>query len=982
MCAGDYLMSELFFANLSKTPLPEKMAYNARSNLVDFEDYLYRAKKHIESTVPLARWELEGEYHSLFPTLVSPDEIRNALSHKGAHELRFVNENKELVKLDVFHIYVPELVIILDSPCNFKNVQLTHYEDNQDPTVYELLVKHIPTDSIGDSFKLPHYRIALEALDDSEEAHQNLRIFFDANLPLVNIISESDNNKNQLSKAMWKSSKSEIKHQDFKNKCLHLTRIPNKKTILAIRANTYVIEKQLSSIKMLKNSPLESHRPLIRLFEEFKKAKWPEFNSKDVNVKEFKFLQDGFSGVDSQRDFVRIALATPDFALLEGPPGSGKTAVISEIISQAIERGERVLLSASTHVAVDNVIERLKDKKNPSKDEILLVRIGLENKVSSKAAKYTLENFVNTEIRALKKALDTKKELTDWQITLRNTLDISHDEAEALIRRLILNSAQIICGTTIGILQHPEIKQIKDDGRPVDPVFDMLILDEASKTTFSEFIVPALYTKKWIIVGDCRQLSPYIDVKEIEVNVEASFDRIVDDEIGSKLLWRKRCFQIHDGIRNAQRASVIIQFNDDDDRNRVILQAMNTSKLVHGDKSGELVYDLSKYNRKSQIDRLSLSSSGVVIGTKKEISNHERDLPINCIHLNEGILDILNARSKAANSYASGNFSILTDESWEGAIAWRMKKEYEKKLFNSDEMSDKDELIRNLAPLMPSKHITKVDDASIDLLNVFKIGFPSVLESLQFGFGRGRRLRAETENALTHGLPKEVLHSRHIALEYQHRMHPSISKSPRESIYGGKLLLDSENIEEKRSQFPEDQRVIWIDVPDGDEQGQGSKSNSREVDAVITRVKHLSNLLSNYKHPEGEIWSVAVLTFYRGQERELRERLKKLTKVNRSPYKFGPLSIDLCTADRFQGHEADIVLLSYVRTRSAGFLDSPNRLNVATTRARYQMIHVGKKRFFNSRYIKNKARYIYDIIQNLPKEAFVTDIGKKRRRRS
>ena len=156
------------------------------------------------------------------------------------------------------------------------------------------------------------------------------------------------------------------------------------------------------------------------------------------------------------------------------------------------------------------------------KDEILLVRIGDESKVSGKTAKYTLENFVETELRALRKSLAKRTDLTEWQVTLRDTLDKSQDEAEALIRRLILNSAQIICGTTIGILQHPEIREIKEDGRPVDPAFDMLILDEASKTTFSEFIVPALHTKKWVIVGDCRQLSPYVDVREIEVNVAAS----------------------------------------------------------------------------------------------------------------------------------------------------------------------------------------------------------------------------------------------------------------------------------------------------------------------------------------------------------------------------------------------------------------------------------------------------------------------------
>ena len=977
-------MSELFYANLPDVSKPNAVATLAHLNLADFEEYLRRAKKQIESTVPLATWVMEGEYHSLSSISESPDEIRKVLADKGAYELRFVGKDEEIVQLAVRYTYVWEQVIILDSRCDFKAARLTHYGEDDEPTVYELAVNHIPSNSIGNTVELPHYRLELDTIDESEEANQYLKRFFDDYTSEVRIVSKGLIDRNGLQKAMRnkQSSNSKIKHQDFKNRCIHTTRIPNEKTILALRPNTYVIDRQLSAIRRLKNSPLEAHRPLIRLFEGEKFAEWPQFNPRRVNIDQFRFLQDGFSGVDSQREFVRRALGTPDFALLEGPPGSGKTAVITEIILQAIERGERVLLSASTHVAVDNVIERLKDENNPLKDEILLVRIGDESKVSGKTAKYTLENFVETELRALRKSLAKRKDLTEWQVTLRDTLDQSQDEAEALIRRLILNSAQIICGTTIGILQHPEIREIKEDGRPVDPAFDMLILDEASKTTFSEFIVPALHTKKWIIVGDCRQLSPYVDVREIEVNVAASFDRVMEDDVGPKSIWRERCFKIHDGLRNADRASVIIQIAEDEDRQRVIQQAMNASLFIQGDKSGfELVCNLSQYNPDSQIDRLQLSSSGVVVGTQEEITTHERFLPLHCIHMDEDGLNILLARSKAAES--SGKSFTLTDESWEGAVTWRMKKEYEKRLFTLDENSNASTLIGNLAPLMPSKHLLKegMNDASPDLLNVFKVGFPSVLESLQFGFGRGRKLRASTKTAITHGLPKKILKNRHVALEYQHRMHPSISEYPRESIYGGELLIDAEGIENKRSQFPEDQRVIWIDVPDGDESGR-SKSNRREADVVIARIEHLRQLLSNYPHPEGGTWTVAVLTFYRGQERELRDRLRKLTKQNRSPYKFGSLSIDLCTTDRFQGHEADVVILSYVRTRSAGFLDSPNRLNVAITRARYQMIHIGKRRFFQSRRIKRKARLLHDLIESLPQEAFVTDIAKKRRKRS
>jgi superfamily I DNA and/or RNA helicase len=35
--------------------------------------------------------------------------------------------------------------------------------------------------------------------------------------------------------------------------------------------------------------------------------------------------------------------------------------------------------------------------------------------------------------------------------------------------------------------------------------------------------------------------------------------------------------------------------------------------------------------------------------------------------------------------------------------------------------------------------------------------------------------------------------------------------------------------------------------------------------------------------------------------------------------------------DKFQGHEADIVFLSMVQTKRVGFMDNPNRLNVAIT---------------------------------------------------
>src|SRR4029077_12206260 len=62
---------------------------------------------------------------------------------------------------------------------------------------------------------------------------------------------------------------------------------------------------------------------------------------------------------ESQREAVRFALAARDVAVVHGPPGTGKTTAVVELIRQAVRRGERVLVCAPSNLAVDNLLERL-----------------------------------------------------------------------------------------------------------------------------------------------------------------------------------------------------------------------------------------------------------------------------------------------------------------------------------------------------------------------------------------------------------------------------------------------------------------------------------------------------------------------------------------------------------------------------------------------------------------------------------------------
>lgn len=50
--------------------------------------------------------------------------------------------------------------------------------------------------------------------------------------------------------------------------------------------------------------------------------------------------------------------------LIHGPPGTGKTTTVCELIVQAVKKGERVLACAPSNIAVDNIVEGISHRVN------------------------------------------------------------------------------------------------------------------------------------------------------------------------------------------------------------------------------------------------------------------------------------------------------------------------------------------------------------------------------------------------------------------------------------------------------------------------------------------------------------------------------------------------------------------------------------------------------------------------------------------
>lgn len=767
-----------------------------------------------------------------------------------------------------------------------------------------------------------------EPKDRPNEPESTFRAFMDENVrDVFELLSDTSNGSGDQrrngKKKFADDRKILVLDRDPETSQLLLDRQPEGEQLL-LRPNTLTLHRQIQALQALQNAPSSFHLPLLRLMESVDHAKWPTFEPARIDDDGWMVLTDeARPGTDEQRRFVEIAMSTPDFVFLEGPPGSGKTTAICELVLQLAKQGKRVLLCASTHVAVDNVLERLMDKRNSHRDLIIPVRIGERRNVSEKAAPWQLERFVKTERERLLRHLESCRSLTESQQALLDS--IRH--GTTIIERMVLDAANLVCGTTIGILQHPDIKA---NGH-ASATFDVLIIDEASKTTFQEFLVPALLTKRWVIVGDPKQLSPYVDDAAMAVNVEAC----LKDEA-----TRNACID------------VFMAGHGDSRKRRVAAVSIEGARALD-------VYVAQAAGREVELANARVDdevwSAAVVVGTLADLERRAEELPLDVAtvrHTGDGLQSL--RRRADAWLRLSGRAREEQPE-WAAEVAWRLARLYEQRFTQEVEASDRRlrstgqrlrEQIDELLPAAETGINMEVVWGEID--RVRRVALPSILESLRHGFERDPNARKGT--ALSDGLPSLARDARHVLLSTQHRMHPEIAVFSHKHIYEGKALFTPDYMEGERAwgYGRHARRAVWLNVR-GDFNSRFN-SNPAEARAVIGELRAFDDWAEHNPRGDGRPWEVAVLTFYRGQEREIRSHLQRWTRqgngmrhFTRGPKAMPYVTIELCTVDRFQGHEADLVVLSFASARPTSFLESPNRLNVGLTRARYQRVVVGDR---------------------------------------
>ena len=217
-----------------------------------------------------------------------------------------------------------------------------------------------------------------------------------------------------------------------------------------------------------------------------------------------------------QKAAVEKSLCCGSFFLIHGPFGTGKTRTLIELVKQEVGNGNRVLITAESNIAIDNLAVKLIDSK------IDMTRVGTFDKFNDKIKKFSLKNKRKTHKSFSEiKSLEIKKKTYESQMqkcdkTKRESIIKGINQLNKEIIRLqrkidkyIIKNSQVIFTTNssagASILQ--------------DTNFDIAIVDESAQATIPSVLIPISKADRFVLAGDHKQLAPTISSGNDELKI-------------------------------------------------------------------------------------------------------------------------------------------------------------------------------------------------------------------------------------------------------------------------------------------------------------------------------------------------------------------------------------------------------------------------------------------------------------------------------
>ena len=709
------------------------------------------------------------------------------------------------------------------------------------------------------------------------------------------------------------------------------------KAILFIANPPKYSKNLLKELKILNNKDLNTNTSLNVILEGNTKS---QNEQNDFNPSMITPLN------SSQRAAVKSAFNNR-LTVITGPPGTGKSQVVLNILANAFEQEKSVLFTSKNNKAVDVVCEKILNKI----DFPINLRLGA--KTSDKD--YTTEFLdlldsalaggnaldINRKYRTAKRIFEETKnnyfsELNklDEIVDIRNKIDNLDQEIEKYENLIdnqdLLNRAQDVKfkKTDLISLAKEELQILNSDKWP--------FFYRVCKIFSNKFP----YKKIYKYCEEYNQLTNNL--------LELPDDIVCDVEFYNKFI--EKAVNFWNYIRIYNQISNLKEKLDNVSENKIESLSQNISNIEEDYIKAAIKYFETLGNKRmislSQQERQALNNYYSVIkqlagdypGNKAYAQLKERQEKLFNKIVN--ILPVWSVTNLSAGSHfplSDNSFDLLViDEASQSDIASALPLLYRAKN------------VVVIGDTMQLQHISKIgDDQNNRLMSKYNL-----IENDMLGFSYTTQSLYKCARGL-------VIEDEIILLNEHYRSHFSIIEFSNSQWYSGNLDIRT-NYDNLYMPPVEEENIEWIDIQGNTVRPNNrSARNTKEAEKVLDIMKEIIQLYS------GERPSFGIVTPFSAQANHIEDKITD--KYDEEFISEHFLIVD--TAHKFQGDERDIVIFSPVisrgvsnRSSTVRFLQrTKNLFNVAITRARSLLWVVGDKRkCVNSGvgFLKNFVEYI------------------------
>lgn len=639
-----------------------------------------------------------------------------------------------------------------------------------------------------------------------------------------------------------------------------------------------------------------------------------------------------------QRAAVQSALAAPH-TVVTGPPGTGKSQVVTNLLVNAAWRGMKVLFASKNNKAVDVVEARVNGLGNRP----VLLRLG------SKEYQAKLASYLSTMLSG--------QASEDDQIGYAEGLERHKHLSQKLIELDGLQSRTLEARNLVGKLES-DVESFRELlGQELFNSIDVSLIERSPRvfeaiklaimaidTEMMGFFGRLAYTfSRKSRVESLKQLIKYSS--EIAVHLALPVIEVTNRPVAADL---RKWLQVLIDQRNA--ACNVLEY-----QNALNLLRLSPSFEDIAKQRQELSKLVAENSAKLWRDWVQLAPKRLSAAQRKDISDYATLLQAITGQDAQSVNASVKAKARKLQASVSGMFSCwaVTSLSAKGKVPFEAG---HFDLIIIDEASQCD--IASALPLLyrAKRSVIIGDPMQLRHISAVSRGKDSDLQS-KYGLVENRVAWMYSVNSLYDLAAGVADPAQIINLRDHHRCHSDIIEFSNHAFYGGKLRVATRHDRLKRPRNKEP-GVVWQDVkgktirPSG-----GSAQNPAEAHAVIAA---LENLLVDRDYKG----TVGVVTPFQAQVQLLNSLVSQHPKLSTMG---DHAKLLIQTVHRFQGDERDVMFFSPVISEGVqpgalGFLRSNGNLfNVAITRARGLLHVVGDRAAAIScgvDYLENFASYV------------------------